>query len=154
MAIGLAGLVLAVLVPVGISECWLGIGSCPAPKPEVRIDLPSSVLNAPAYDNPSDEYICLVNAGEMAVNVTGWELREGSGDVVNTIPSLSLAPGAEVRVHPGRGHDSGHDVFGTSGSPVWTNSGDSVTLVDASGEEIDSAAYGEEGEHRPASRCS
>lgn len=153
VAIGLAGLALAVLVPVGIAECWLGVGSCPAPLPEVRIDIPSSMLNAPGYDNPSDEYICLVNADDVPVNLTDWKLREGNGDLVNTLPSFSLAAGAEVRVHPGEGRDSAHDIFGTSGRAVWTNSGDSVTLVDASGEEIASTSYGSEEEHRPASAC-
>jgi hypothetical protein len=151
-AVGIAGLVLAGL-QFSSDQCWLGLGSCPTETPDIRIDTASSVFNARGDDDPSEEYVCLVNASDQEVDLASWQLREGSGDVVNTFPSYFLAPGAKVRVHPGEGRDSRRDLFGTSGSPVWTNSGDSVTLVDADGNQIASVSYGEQEEGETAGTC-
>lgn len=153
IVVAVVGIVVGAFVAIAIDQCWLGLGSCPPEPPDIRIDAASSVFNAPGYDDPSDEYVCLVNADDKPVDMAGWELREGKGDVVNTLPSFTLAPGAGVRVHPGEGRSTKHDLFGESGSPVWTNGGDSVLLVNAAGEEVSSVAFGSQDEHLPASRC-
>jgi Lamin Tail Domain len=135
------------------SECLLGLGSCPPDPPEVRIDAASSLFNAPGYDDPADEYVCLVNVDEGDVNLVGWQLRKEEGDVVNTLPSLVLAPGASIRVHPGEGRNSRQDLYGDSGSPVWRNDRDTAMLVDAQGGEIDSAPYREPDDGQVAGPC-
>jgi len=154
--IGLAGLALAVaaiLVTLAIAQCWLGLGSCPPSLPDIRIDAASSLFNAVGYDDPADEYVCLANASDERVDMTGWQLREGNGNLVNTLPSFALLPGARVRIHPGEGRDTRSDLYGTSGGPVWTNSGDSVTLVDAEGTEIAAISYGEQEKELARGRC-
>lgn len=108
--------------------------------PDVRIDLAASRFDPPGYDDPGDEYVCLVNASGDAVDLTGWQLRDAEG-VVDVIPQFSLRGHGRVRVHPGRGRDSRTDLYGTEGSPVWTNEGDTVTLADDHGDEVASATY-------------
>ncbi len=152
LGVAVLALLSGALIPLAIDQCWLGLGSC-QDRPDVRIDATSSLFNSPGYDDPADEYVCLLNAESSAVQLGGWQLREGNGDVVNTLPSFSLAPGASVRIHPGEGRNTAHDLFGESGSPVWNNGGDSVTLVDAAGEEIASVPYGEQ-EERSGNHCS
>jgi hypothetical protein len=156
LAIAVATLIvtaIGVFVVVAIDRCWLGLGSCPIKPPEVRTDIASSVLNSPGSDNPSDEYVCLVNAGVTPVDLTGWQLRSAGGDAVNTLPSFSLGPGAEVRVHPGEGRRSAHNLFGTTEAASWLNDGGAVTLVDANGKQIASTTYGPQDEKRPAGSC-
>lgn len=97
--------------------------------------------------------MCLVNSEDEAVDLTGWQLREGNGNVVNTLPNFALAPGAGVGVHPGRGRDSTRDLFGDNGAPVWTNSGDSVTLVDSDERVIAKASYGNTEENDSIASC-
>lgn len=120
----------------------------------VRIDTASSMFNAPGDDDPAEEYVCLVNQADEPVDLLGWVLRDGAGRDVNTLPDFTLAPEAHVRVHPGKGRNSTTDLFGTGGSPVWTNGGDSVTLLDADGQEIDSQSYGPRDDNEAAGRCS
>lgn len=152
MAIGLAGLGLAGL-QFASDQCWLGLGSCPDGPPDIRIDTASSVFNASSGDDPADEYVCIVNASGEQIELAGWQLREGGGDVVNTLPSFAFAPDSKIRVHPGEGRNSNSDLFGTSGAPVWNNDVDSVTLVDAGGEQIASVSYGVQDEEETAAPC-
>lgn len=121
-------------------------------KVPMRIDLASSVFDAPGYDDPAREYVCLVNTSGGSVDLTGWELRDAQG-VVNVLPAFTLPAGAGVRVHPGVGHDTKTDLFGTHESPAWTNSGDAVTLVNADGEQVDSRFYGAQQEGRGKRVC-
>lgn len=131
--------ILALIPPyIGIAAilCWAPF-SC---LPDVKIDTASSNFNPAGYDRPADEYVCLVNEEDGSVTLTGWELRDAEG-TVNVLPHFTLAGGTAVRVHPGRGSDTRTDLYGTEGNPVWTNGGDSVTLVNEHGETIDSRSY-------------
>lgn len=117
--------------------------------PDVRIDLTASRVNAPGYDKAADEFICLVNKGDDA-ELLSWTLRDAEGEV-NVLPDLTLEPEQSVRVHPGQGTNSQTDVYGDKGSPQWNNTADTIALLDDSGNEIDSRAYGQTPEHPPAS---
>jgi len=146
------GIVVGAFVAIAIDRCWLGLGSCEN-EPDVRIETASSLFDSDGFDDPADEYVCLLNADDAVVQLAGWKLLEADGSVVNVLPAHSLAPGAAVRVHPGEGRNSRSDLFGRQGSPVGTNSGDAVTLVDVDGETIASESYGEQGEGAPNSAC-
>lgn len=137
----LVGAIIGAFVTVAIDQGWFGLGQRDH-TPDVRIDTAASRLNAPGYDNPSDEYVCLVNSEDEPVDLTGWQLREGNGDSVNKLPNFALPPGAGVRVHPGRGMNSTRDLYGDHGGPVWTNSGDSITLFDSDERVVARASYG------------
>lgn len=136
------GAVLAALAALaaiaGQVHTWWISETSPAP-PKVQIDLASSRFN-PLGDDPSDEYVRLVNNGDDPVALVGWVLRDASRDV-NKLPNFTLHPGEAVDVHPGKGTDSASDLFGKEGRAVWNNSGDTVTLNDAKGNMIDSQSY-------------
>lgn len=122
--------------------------------PKVRIDTAASLLNPAGSDDPSGEYVCLVNEEDSAVDLTGWKLTDAEG-VVNVLPQLSLGAHATVRVHPGGGDeraDTAVDLYGSEGT-TWNNGGDTVTLYDADGEEVDSRPYPERDDGEVRGRC-
>lgn len=109
--------------------------------PDVRIDIAASQVNSRGDDSASAEYICLVNRSSDDVDLLGWELRDAEGSV-NVLPDLTLGAGQHLRVHPGGGHNSGSDVYGEGDEAVWNNQGDTATLLDESGNVIDTQTYG------------
>ena len=120
--------------------------------PDVRIDIASSQVNSRGYDNASNEYICLVNKSEGDVGLLGWELRDAEGSV-NVLPDVTLAAEQHLRVHPGEGRNSGTDIYGEGHAAAWNNEGDTVTLLDSSGNVIDSQTYGSRSSETTAASC-
>lgn len=120
--------------------------------PDVRIDIAASQVNSKGYDNASDEYVCLVNMSGDDVDLLGWELRDAEGSV-NVLPDIALSPDQRLRVHPGGGKNSNTDVYGEGEAAVWNNQGDTVTLLDESGNVIDSQTYGSRAAETVAASC-
>lgn len=118
--------------------------------PEVRIDIAASRVNSAGSDNPTAEYICLVNKGDGSTNLLGWTLRDAEHQV-NVLPDVTLDSGQRIRIHPGEGTESSTDVYGKKGTAAWNNEGDTVALLDDSGDEIDSQTYGQIPESSTAS---
>ncbi len=85
-----------------------------------------------------DGGVGVLNYDQNPVDLTGWTITDaGAGDMY-TFPHFTLGPWALVTVHPGRGTDSATDLY-WSGGPAHSatgNSGDLVTLRDASGTRI------------------
>jgi hypothetical protein len=142
---------LALLV-LGIGGIVVGIVHCRDNPPDVRISLADSTLNPTEYDAASDEYVCLVSHDDQPVSLGGWELRAAERRI-NVLPDLPLQPGAAVRVHPGTGTNSPHDLYGEKGSPEWRNEGGQISLLDSGGEEIDSVGYGERKDGDGSGEC-
>lgn len=111
-------------------------------KPPVKIDAAASLVNPARDESGATEYVCLVNKGDSAVDLTGWKLYDAEG-VVNELSQFSLPPHGSVRVHPGGGseHDTPHDIFGGEDRALWNNTGDTITLRDAADERVDSQTY-------------
>lgn len=120
--------------------------------PDVRIDIAASQVNSKGYDNAADEYVCLVNMSGGDVDLLGWELRDAEGSV-NVLPDVTLAPDQHLRVHPGGGKNSNADIYGEGEAAVWNNQGDTVTLLDESGNVIDSQTYGSRAAEAVAASC-
>lgn len=144
--IGLAALA------VGVVGLLASAIHCPDHPPDVAISLADSRLNSAGYDAPSDEYVCLVSHDDQAVSLAGWELRTAERRV-NVLPGFTLKPGAAVRVHPGKGANSPHDLYGEKGSPQWRNEGGQISLLDSEGQEVDSVGYGERKEGDGSGEC-
>lgn len=143
------GVILGILTALNSLEWWPFERQSPA---DVRIDTGASRFN-PRGDEAPGEYVCLVNAGDDAVELAGWELRDSRDNEV-TIGEFRLESGAAVRVHTGDGKRSaGADLYGEGGAPVWDNDGDAIRLVDGEGREADSASYGEREEPDGDSPC-
>lgn len=109
--------------------------------PDVRIDIAASQVDSKGDDDASSEYICLVNMSSDDVDLLGWEVRDAEGSV-NVLPDLSLGADQHLRVHPGGGQNSSNDVYGEGDKAVWNNQGDTATLLDESGNVIDTQTYG------------
>jgi endonuclease G len=92
-----------------------------------------------AYNPPGDdlagEYVLLRNGAAGAVGLAGWTI-EDEGGARYTFPTLSLGPGAEVRLWTGPGADSSGDLYWGRTQPVWNNSGDTAVLRDGRGREV------------------
>ena len=113
------------------------------PPPRVRIDTEASLINPRGSDQGVGEYVCLVNESGDAVSLTGWKLSDSEG-LVNVLSRFSLPPQGSVRVHPGGRPgmaDTSHDRYG-SRAASWNNSGDTITLLDAEEERVDSQHFG------------
>jgi micrococcal nuclease len=82
-------------------------------------------------DNKEEEYVCLRNEGDEAVDMTGWSLRDRYGWTY-VFPPFVLEPSATVRVHTGCGTMTSTDLYWCKDdTAVWNNDGDTVHLLDA-----------------------
>lgn len=95
----------------------------------------------PAGSDVAGEYVRLANQGAVAVDMTGWTLRDFASRHVFTFPAFSLAPGAEVTVWTGQGEPDEANFYWRSRSAIWNNEGDTVVLSDAAGDEVVSFGY-------------
>jgi hypothetical protein len=111
--------------------------------PKVLIDAEASLINPKGAENGAMEYVCLISESEDPVGMADWRLYDSEGKV-DELSQFSLEPGMSVRVHPGgRGSQSNtiHDIYGNEDSHRWNNEGDTATLLNAHGEEIDSREF-------------
>lgn len=80
------------------------------------------------------EAVQIVNDGDGAVNLAGWQLVSGGG-AVYTFTDLSLFPGNYVWVHSGSGDDTSIARYWRQTGAVWS-SGVEVQLRNGGGEVI------------------
>jgi hypothetical protein len=105
---------------------------------------------AAAADSPDEEYVELTNTGEEDVDLTGFELWDRPGGVVQqsgapegpfVFPEFLLEPGSSVRVWTGEGSDDGENLYWGQSTQVWNREGDRVRLFDADGEFVLEARF-------------
>lgn len=144
----LTGRAILVLTVLATAIAYLSLAAAvgwppfsPDDGPDVRADVAQSLIDAPGSDAPADEYVCLVNEGDDAVSLTGWELHDREG-LVNQLPQFRLAGHGRVRVHPGSGPaGSRTDLYGSATLPAWNNEGDTITLRDEHGAVVTQTSY-------------
>lgn len=73
--------------------------------------------------------------------ITGWTVRDASGKTYK-FPSFSLAGGASVTLHTGRGTNSRTDLYWGQDNYIWNNSGDAAALRNGSGTVLDRCSWG------------
>ncbi len=88
--------------------------------------------NSPGADDRSNtslnaEYVVLRNTTTRSQTVTGWTLRDAAGHVY-TFPTTSIAAGATVTVHTGKGTNRTGHRYWQRGSYVWNNDRDTAYL--------------------------
>lgn len=98
-----------------------------------------------------DETVVVQNLGTGPVDISGWRIQSYGGktcqpvaDQVYTFPGgIVLQPGASVRVHSAGGGIAAppSDLLWTNDN-IWNNSGDRADLIDAAGQVVSTAAYG------------
>ena len=120
-------------------DAQLGLWSPDACGPAAAADLRiGTVQPDPPGDDTlrlNDEWVEIVNAGDEAVDLSGWSLRDESASNRFDFPAgFVLAPGGTVKVRSGCGTDSATDLhWCAAGSAIWNNSGDTVFLLDPTG---------------------
>jgi Lamin Tail Domain len=88
------------------------------------------------------EYVTMTNTGTTTRTLTGWTVRDLAHHVY-TFPSFKLGPGASVRLHAGKGTNTGTDLYWGRGSYVWNNTGDKATSRDSTGALKDTCTWGD-----------
>lgn len=83
-------------------------------------------------DDLNGEFVELRNDGSEVIDLSGWDIRDDSSshrfDLAGTI-----APGERLVVRTGQGRSGGGELFLDASSPVWSNRGDSVLIIDPDG---------------------
>ncbi|MBD2831586.1 MULTISPECIES: lamin tail domain-containing protein [Streptomyces] len=87
------------------------------------------------------EYVDIHNNGKAKLQLKGYKLKDDTG-YTYTFPSFTVAAGKTVRVHTGKGKNSGTHVYWNRGSYVWNNTGDKARLIKPSGTLRDSCSWG------------
>jgi hypothetical protein len=98
------------------------------------------------------EWIKIKNTGTKARSLKGWKLHDRGRDYTYRFGELSLGPGEYVRVHTGRGQNSGvtgcnghcftyYDSYWGLENYVWNNDGDRATLKKPNGNVVDRCTY-------------
>ncbi len=102
--------------------------------------------DAPGRDdrNPNGEFVALTNEGPDA-DLSGWMLRDESSAHRYRFPDgFVLTTGEIITVRSGCGVDARPDIYWCADGTVWTNSGDTVLLLDDFGAVVDRVRYLEE----------
>ena len=78
--------------------------------------------------NLNDEYVVFRNNGSSPLDLSGWTVTDAAGKTYTFPDGYTLPAGATVTLHTGSGTDSETDLYWGSGSPIWNNDGDTVTV--------------------------
>lgn len=112
----------------------VGLWSASACGPSTEADVAIGAIEhdppGPDGDVLNDEFVELVNEGDTPVDLTGWTLRDESSS--NRLP-LAAVLGDRLVVRTGCGDDDATTIHWCSDLPVWSNGGDTVLLLDPSG---------------------
>ncbi|WP_435335900.1 lamin tail domain-containing protein [Haloarchaeobius sp. TZWWS8] len=92
-------------------------------------------------ENLNDEYVVFVNDGSRPVDMSGWTVTDAAGNSYTVPAGFTLAAGASVTLHTGSGEDTATDLYWNSGSAIWNNDGDTVTVQTDNGETVLEEAY-------------
>jgi endonuclease YncB( thermonuclease family) len=94
------------------------------------------------WQNKTEEWIVVRNAGDAATDMTGWILRDESSTHRYEFPDgVTLDPDHELRIRTGCGDDRRDDLYWCADDAVWSNGGDTVVLQTGAGTVIDRVRY-------------
>lgn len=133
---------------VGAQEDGVGMwdpGACGPVTGARSVEIGQIHFDADGDDNQNlnDEWVEIGNPDRTALDLTGWSVKDGSATHRYHFPSgFHLEGGATVRLHTGCGADTSTALYWCSqGSAVWNNSGDTVFVLDPSGNVAASRSY-------------
>ncbi len=78
------------------------------------------------------EVVELVNTGPDAIDLTGWDIRDDSASHRFDLQGV-IEPGGRLTVRMGAGRSTADELFLDSSTPVWSNRGDTVLVIDPNG---------------------
>ncbi|MFG2721247.1 lamin tail domain-containing protein [Streptomyces sp. NPDC048416] len=125
LALAAAGLATAAAVPAT---------AVARPTPHSPVVLGAIQYDSPGHDDRSQrslnaEWVTVTNTGRGTVNLKGWTLT-GRSHQPYTFHYLRLGAHQSVRVHTGKGRDTGRDVYQDRHDYVWDNHADTAILRD------------------------
>lgn len=83
--------------------------------------------------NVNEEWVELINTG-AALSFSGWSLHDEGPNYTYSFPAgFTLPVGGRVKIHSGSGVDSATDLYWGRSQHVWNNTGDTASVVNASG---------------------
>jgi competence protein ComEC len=112
---------------------------------ETTPQLTLAAVNADAAgddrENLNDEYVVFRNDGDGTLDLSGWTVSDEAGRTYTVPDGVTLAPGATITLHTGSGTETETDLYWGSGSPIWNNGGDTVTVTMPDGTEVLAEGY-------------
>jgi endonuclease YncB( thermonuclease family) len=94
-------------------------------------------------ENAAAEFALLTNEGGVAVDISGWIVRDESSQHRYRFPEgTKLAPGDQLRLYSGCATDEGLDLYWCADGAVWSNGGDTVLLQTPTGTVASRYKYG------------
>jgi hypothetical protein len=131
------------LLAVTAAAAILGTGTAQAADRGHRIDRHRAVVELGTVHrdiSAGREWITLTNTTRRTVDLRGWTLADRDGHSFR-LGNLRLRGHQSVRVHSGRGHNTGRDVYYDGRRALWDRS-DTATLRDARGHIVDQESWG------------
>lgn len=116
-------------------EAKVGMFGSSCGEPNTKIGIGEVQANPPGNDrtNLTEEWVELVNRSEDDVELSGWVLRdETTGHIFDLGPAV-LGSGDAVKVRTGKGSDTSTDLYLNETFPVWSNTDETVLLIDPKG---------------------
>jgi competence protein ComEC len=92
-------------------------------------------------ENLNDEYLVFENTGDTSLDLAGWTVQDDSGATYTFPAGATLDPGQTVTLRTGSGDDSVIERYWGSDRPIWNNSGDTVIVTNADGEQVRTESY-------------
>ncbi|WP_081605185.1 lamin tail domain-containing protein [Haloferax gibbonsii] len=92
-------------------------------------------------DNLNDEYIVFENTGSETLDISGWTVSDAAGRTYTFPSGTTLDASATITLHTGTGTDTSTDYYWGSGSAIWNNGGDTITVVDNTGAVVVEETY-------------
>jgi endonuclease YncB( thermonuclease family) len=110
------------------------MNACGPPAPQVAIV--DYVYDPPGRDeeHTPGEWVALVNESPDPIDFGGWTLRDESTQNRFRFPAgVIVHPGQEIVIRSGCGDNDAEQVYWCAPSPVWSNGGDTIMLLDRNG---------------------
>lgn len=95
----------------------------------------------PLGADTGNEYVTLLNTGDAPAQLQGWRLADAVGDRHTFLNPLELAPGASITIFDRGDHNAPNTILSSTRSLSLNNTGDHITLYDASGATRDALIY-------------
>ena len=115
----------------------------PSPTPSASLELAAVHADAAGDEdaNLNDEYVILGNAGDRALDLSGWTVTDEAGHRYAFAQGATLRPGETLTLRTGSGRDGGGEYYWDADRPVWNNAGDTVFVRTDEGRLVLEAEY-------------
>ena len=93
-------------------------------------------------ENLEEEYVAFTNTGTETVDLGGYTVSDAAGRTYTIPDGVTLDPDGTLTLHTGVGTDTETDLYWGSGSAIWNNGGDTITVTAPDGSVVLEVTYG------------